>query len=157
MRRVTAKGLAVFGIVHARADYTQLKLTNAALHAEQESIVWSTRIIDAVGIDDACADQSAQLEQVMPIAAVTSKTRRIETKHGADFACTHRSNQPVETRPGYATACRAAKVIVDHFDVSKTVAPGSLDQVVLPTLALEVRLYLCLCGLTDIHNSLAAE
>ena len=51
--KVTAKGLTVLGIVHARADHTELELTDAALHAEQQSVVRSTRIIDAVGIDGA--------------------------------------------------------------------------------------------------------
>ena len=45
-------------------------LWHAALHAEQEAIVRPARIIDAVEVDDAGLHQSAQLEQMVPVAAV---------------------------------------------------------------------------------------
>ena len=76
----------------------------------------------------------------MPIAPVAGEPRGIQEQHGTDLSGAHRSDQPIEARAVYAAACRAAEVIVDHFNAGKPVAPGSLDQVVLPTLALGVRL-----------------
>src|ERR1700685_4859800 len=64
--QVAAKSLPVLGIVHARANDAELKLADAALHAQQQTIVRSARIIYAVGINHSGADQSTEVEQVMP-------------------------------------------------------------------------------------------
>lgn len=43
-----------------------------------------------------------------------------------------------ESDSSHAAACRAAEVIVNHFDAGKRVTPGYFNQVVLPPLTLEV-------------------
>ena len=71
--QVTAQGFAVLVIQHTRPDHTEFELTDAALHAEQQPVVRSMQILDAVGIDDPRADEATQLEKVMPIAAVAGE------------------------------------------------------------------------------------
>ena len=65
-------------INHPRTQDTQLKLADAAFHAQQQAIIWSTGIIDAVEINDAGFDEPTQFEQMMPIAAVSGEPRCIE-------------------------------------------------------------------------------
>src|SRR5262245_66354629 len=76
-------------LVHARADDTQLELRDAALHAEQEPVVRTARIVHAVEVDDAGLDQPAQLEQMMPVTAIAGETRGIEAQQGNDLRGAH--------------------------------------------------------------------
>src|SRR3984957_14236093 len=115
------------------------------------------RIVDAASIDDPRADQTTQLEKVMPIAAVTGEPRCVEAEHRADLPGAHCGDESVEARAGHAAAGGAAQIIIDDLDAGKSMPSGDLDQVILATLALEVRLHLGLRGLTHIHDSLAAE
>jgi hypothetical protein len=57
-------------VVHPGSNDAQLELADAALHAEQQAVVGAARIIDAVEVDDAGFHQSAQFEQMVPVAAV---------------------------------------------------------------------------------------
>ena len=71
--QVTAQSFAVLGIQHARPDHIEFELTDAALHAEQQVVVRSMRIVVAVGIYDPRADEATQLEKVMPIVGAGLK------------------------------------------------------------------------------------
>src|SRR5882762_8088018 len=59
----------------ARRRGFKLELADAALHAKQQAIVPSARVINAIEIDDAGLHQSAQLEQMMPITAIARESR----------------------------------------------------------------------------------
>jgi hypothetical protein len=63
-------------------------------HAEQQPIVGMARIVDSVLVDDERADQSTELDQRMPVAAITGKTRRLDREHSADTAVADRCEQP---------------------------------------------------------------
>src|SRR5215213_10107919 len=63
----TSSGLGPCGIQHPRTQNAELELTDAALHAQQQPIIRATRIIDAIEVDDASVDETAQLEQMMPV------------------------------------------------------------------------------------------
>jgi len=45
------------GVQHSRAQHAELELADTAFHAKEQAIVWPTRIIDAVEIDDAGFDK----------------------------------------------------------------------------------------------------
>ena len=94
-------------LVHSGSDDAQLELADAALHAEQQAIVRAARIVDAVEIDDAGLDQPAQLEQMMPVAAIAREPRGIEAEHRADLAGAQRGDQAIEAGPldGAARRC----------------------------------------------------
>ena len=65
-----------------------------------------TRIVDFVLVDDERADQSTELDQRMPVAAITGKTRRLDREHSADTAVADRCEQPLETGTCDATTQR---------------------------------------------------
>ena len=90
------------GVEHARAEHAELELADAALHAKQQAIVRPAGIIDAVEIDDPRLDQPAELEQMMPVAAVAGQPRRVEAQHGANLARAERRRRGC-SKPGRAT------------------------------------------------------
>ena len=53
----------------------QLKFADAPLHAQKKPVVWPTRVIDTVQINNAGFDKPAQFEQMVPISAVPSEPR----------------------------------------------------------------------------------
>src|SRR6185312_10259154 len=57
----------------------------------------------------------------------------------------------------HGSAGGSAKVVIDHLDIAETPAAGFVNKVILAALALEVDLHLGLCGLTHIHDRLAAQ
>jgi hypothetical protein len=57
-------------IDHPRPQDTQLKLADAAFHAQKKPVVRPTRIVDTVRINNPGFDKPAQLEQMVPISAV---------------------------------------------------------------------------------------
>ena len=54
-------------------------------------------------------------------------------------------------------AREGAKVVVNDFNLCKSLDPSEINQVILASLALEVRKDLTLSGLADIDNGLALQ
>jgi hypothetical protein len=75
---------------------------------------------------------------VVPIAPVTSQARGVKTEHRADLSGTQVGHQSIKAWPGHSTACRAAQILVNDFDLRKSVVTGFLHQFVLPALTLQV-------------------
>lgn len=124
------------------AQDAQLELADAALHPEQQAIVGATRVVDTVEIDHARLDEPTEFEKVMPIAAVPGEPRGIEAQNRANLAGAQPSNQLLKSRPGNGTARRATEVIVDHFDVAKSMPASLINKLILTPLALEMDLHL---------------
>src|SRR5215470_1660017 len=87
------------------------------------------RIVDTVFFGDERDDQSTELDQRMPVAAITGKTGRLDREHGADTAIADHCEQPLEARTCDAAA-RAAEVVVDDIDVAPAKLLGSIDEAV---------------------------
>jgi hypothetical protein len=94
---------------------------------------------------------------MMPVPAVTGETGGVEANDSADLTGAEAGDELLETRARYGSAGGSSKVVVDDLDIAKTPAAGFVDQVVLAALALEIDLHLGLCGLTHIHDRLAAQ
>jgi hypothetical protein len=133
------------------------QLTDAALHTEKQTIIWATRIVDAIGVDDAGIDETAELEQVMPVPAVAGETGGVEAKHGADLASAEPGDELLEARARYSPTGGSAEVVIDDLDIAETPTASFVNKVALAALALEIDLYLGLCGLTHIHDRFAAQ
>ena len=144
-------------LVHSGSDDVQLELADAALHAEQQAVVGAARVVHTVEVDDAGFHQSAQLEQMMPIAAIASEPRGIEAEHRAHLSGAERCNQALEAGPLDGAARRAPEVVVDDLDGGETAPARDIDQLVLASLALEVGLHLLWRRLADIDDRLALQ
>src|SRR5580700_2438224 len=88
------------------------------------------RIIDSVLVYDDGPDKSTELNQRVPVAAVTSQPRRFDCEHGTDAAFADRCQQALEARPIDAAA-GAAQIIVERLrrqhDIAVLTAFGLLD------------------------------
>jgi len=144
-------------IMHAGAEHAQFELADASLHAEQQSVVRTARIVDTVHVDDAGLNQAAQIEQVMPVPPIARQPGRVEAENGADLASAQRGDEPLEPWPCHGAAAGPAQVIVDQLDVVEALGSRDLDEVVLTSFALEIRLDLRLRGLTNVDDRLAPE
>ena len=153
---LASSGLGPCGVQHSRSQNAKFELADAALHAQQQAIIRTTGIIDTVEINDAGIDETAQLEQMMPVPAVAGETGGIEAKHSTDLAGAETGDELLEARTRHGSAGGAAEIVVDHLDLAKTPPSGLIDEVVLAALALEMDLHLRLRGLAHIHDRLAA-
>jgi len=150
-------GLGPAGIQHPRPQHAEFELADAALHAQQQAIIGSTGIVDAVEVDDAGFDKPTKLKQVMPVAAVPSEPRRIEAQNGADLAGAQPCDQPVKAGPRYGSAGGSTKIVVDDFDVDESALASDVDQIILAPPALQVGHHLGLRRLAHIDDCLPLE
>src|SRR6201997_854816 len=114
------------------------------------------RIIDSVLVYDDGPDKSTELNQRVPVAAVTRQSRRFDREYGTDPAFADRCQQAREAGPIDAGA-RAAKIIVDDFDCSPAELPGTIGEPVLTAAALEIVQELIGRRLADVNKSAAAQ
>ena len=154
---LASSGLGPCGVQHSRSQNAKFEFADAALHARQQPIIRTTGIIDAIEIDDAGIDETAQLQQMMPVPSVTGEAGGIEAKHSADLASAQPGNELLEARARHGSARGAAQIVVDDLNIAKSPPAGFIDEVVLAALALEMDLHLRLRGLAHIHDRLAAQ
>src|ERR1700746_2819795 len=95
------------------------------------------RIIDPVLVDNDRGDQSTELDQHMPVAAIAGETRGLDREHRADVSGADCADQTVKAGAG-AAASRAAKVIIDDLDASPAELPSAIGERILSALALLV-------------------
>src|ERR1044071_4413313 len=67
------------------------------------------------------------------------------------------SDEPIEARSAHRATRGTSEIIVNYFNVDEAMPPRHFNQIVLPTLTLQVRLHLCLRGLTHIDYGLALQ
>src|SRR6516225_10109021 len=85
------------------------------------------RIIDFVLVDDDRGDQSTELDQHMPVAAIAGETRGLDREHRADVSGADCADQTIKAGAGDA-ASRAAKVIIDDLDASPAELPSAIGR-----------------------------
>src|SRR5215470_14104934 len=134
----------------------QLKLAHGAFHTEQQAIIGVPRIIDSVLVYDDGPDKSTELNQRVPVAAVTSQPRHFDREYRTDAAFADRGQQALEARPIDASA-RAAEVIVDDLDYSPAELPGTIGEPVLTPAALQIVQQLIGRRLADVDKGAAAQ
>ena len=149
--------LGAGSVEHAGTQHTELEFADAALHAEQQPIVRPTRVVNAVQVDHPRPDQTAEFEQVVPVAAVAGEPGRIVAQHRSNFPSAEPGREPLEPWSGHHPTGRPAEIVVDHLDISEPPAPRDVNKLVLPVLALKVGLNLRLTGLPNIDNRFALQ
>ena len=84
---------------HARLEDVDLRLAHRALQPQQQAIVVKAGIVDAVGIADQRVEESAHLQQLMPIPARARQARDLDPEHQADVAKPDLGHKPLEAGP----------------------------------------------------------
>jgi len=125
------------GFERALPKQRQLHFAHRSFHAQQQPIVWMAWVVDAVFVSDQRADQAAELEQRVPIAAVARQTRSLDRDHDADPAFADRGKQLLEARPSDPRT-RAAQIVVDHLDRSPAKRTGAVGHPILSAAAFVV-------------------
>src|SRR6185295_19440699 len=114
------------------------------------------RIIDSVLVYDDGPDKSTELNQRVPVAAVTSQSRHFDREYRTDAAFADRCQQALEARPIDAAA-GAAKIIVDDLDRCPAELPGTIGEPVLTAAALRIVQELIGRRLADVDKSAATQ
>ena len=154
--QLAAARLLLQGFERALAQHRQLHLAHGALHAEQQAIVGMARIVDAVLVDDQRADETAELQQRVPVAAVAGEPRRLDRDHGADASLADGGQQLLEAGPRDAAA-GAAEIVIDDGDIAPAELPRAIGKTVLAALALQIVGDLIGGRLTDVDDGLTGE
>src|SRR3954447_26577750 len=115
-----------------------------------------TCIIDPVLVDENRPHQPTKLDQSMPVAAVASQPRRLDSEHRADPALADRRQQPLEPWSVDATS-GAAEIIVYDFDRGPPKLPRAIGERVLTAAALRSGQDLVARRLADIDEGTAAQ
>ncbi len=114
------------------------------------------RIIDSVLVDDDGPDQSTELDQRMPVSAVTGEPGSFDREYGSDASFADRREQTLETRP-VNTAARATEIIIDDLDDRPAELFGAIGEAILASSALPVVHELIGRRLADVDEGGARE
>ncbi len=95
------------------------------------------RIVDSVLVDEDGADQSTELDECVPVAAVAGETRSLDRKHRTDTTVTDCGQQALEAWTGNAAA-RSSEIVVDDLDSRPAKLPGTIRKPILSSLAFKI-------------------
>src|SRR3984893_58355 len=112
--QLTAPRLGAGRVEHAGTQHAQLELADAALHAEKKPIIGSAGVVNPIQVDHSRFDQAAEVEQMVPVAAVTGEPRGVEAQHGANLSGTEPCHQTFETGPCHHMSGGAADVVLHY-------------------------------------------
>ena len=95
------------------------------------------RIVNAVLVDDECADETAELQQCVPVAAIAGESRSLDRDHGADASFADGGQQFLEARAPDAAA-GATEVVIDDDDIAPADLSRPIGKTILAPLTLEI-------------------
>src|SRR4051812_5904764 len=142
------------GLKHPGAQNAELELADAALHAQEQTVVRATRIVDPLDVNDARFDEPAQFEQVVPVASIPREPRGIQAQHGSNVPSAQGSHEPLEAWSGHHAAGGLTQIVIDDLDGVEPPSSCDLDEFVLLALALPIELDLGGRRLPDIDDGL---
>lgn len=123
-----------------------------SIHAQQQSIIGEFGIIHGLGVNQQGSDDTAKLQQGMPVPAIARQSRCLNAEDRADLPVAQFAQEALKTGTR-CTGARDSEIVVDHLNVLPAQRTRMIDEGVLPPLAFQVVLYLPRCGLADIHAS----
>ena len=114
------------------------------------------RVVNAVLGDDQRANETAELQQSVPVAAIAGEARRLDRDYRADAPFTDGGQQLLKARPRNAAA-GTAEVVIDDGDVVPAEVSSAFGQIVLAPLAFQVVGDLISRRLTDVDDGLTGK
>ena len=133
----------------------QAVLIEAALQPQEQPVIALSGRIDGLLINQQRINDTAHLDKLLPIAAVACETRDLPSCHRTDLAEANFGDHAFEASARGSACCRAAKVIIDDFDLRPAKLHKAVTHSVLEYLALAVVLNLMGRGLAYIEHGLA--
>src|SRR5689334_123888 len=156
---VAACRLAVQTGGQAAAQGMEFDLGDGALQTQKEPAVLASRIVNTVAVRDQTLAIAAQVEQRVPVRAVTRQPGHLPGQDQADLAQGDAADQIHHTLAVTGGLGAEPEIGIDDLDVVVMPAEfeGALAQGVLQARALLVAQDLVRCGLADVDHGLAAE
>src|SRR5260370_39509190 len=99
-----------------------------------------TAIGGGVDVEPACGDETAQFEEVMPVATIARQTRGLQTEYASDDPFADLSDERLEPGPSARAARRDPAVVVNNDDLAKPDGARVIREFVLRPLAREALL-----------------
>jgi hypothetical protein len=133
---LSAAGLLSSGLQGPLLQEVQRELRHRPFQTQQQPVVDELRVIHAVDIYPHGIHPPAQLDQLVPVAAVARQTRRRETEDGAHFATQHFGDQALKAWALHQAGARASQIFIDHHDILKAQPTRLIHQAILAARAL---------------------
>src|SRR5215211_6281914 len=110
--------------MEARLDEMQFDLAHRPLQAEQQPVIENAWMVQTLGVADERIDDRAQVQQVIPIAIISSQPTYLDSQHQAHSTEPYVCHQPIETR---ARQTRAAHSLIVVDDAHVVHLPSKFD------------------------------
>src|SRR5258707_13917009 len=95
----------------------QLQLGQLPLETQKQAPVSRPRIIDAIAISDETAPIATDIEEWIPIRAITRNAGHIDRKDHDDLAERHSSHQFLKAHPMRGTCSSHYRISINDFNV----------------------------------------
>src|ERR1035437_1179764 len=138
--------------VRTLAETRDFHLADRALHAQQQSVVRESGVIYGFGVDQQRTDDTAKLQQGMPVPAIARQPRRLNAEDGAHLPIAKRAQQAFKAG-AVCSRSRNPQIVIDNIDVLPAQRARMIDKGILAPLAFKIVLHLTRRGLTDVHTS----
>ena len=93
-------------------------LVELAFQTQVHSVIDQCRVVEPVPVADQAADHGAEIQQGMPLTAVSRQFGRLDRQHQPDPALAHGLEKRLKTRP-VNTSTGNPQILIDHFDFMK--------------------------------------
>jgi hypothetical protein len=133
-----ALGLRAPRLERALAQQVELVLVEAPLEPEQQSVVAGARGVHGLLVDQHRVDDAADLDELLPLAAVARKARHLACGHRPDASEAHLGHHALEATARFDARCRAAEILINDLDLRKTQIAKARLHGVLQLAALAV-------------------
>src|SRR5271157_1748214 len=118
-----AAGLLADGRLRSLAEQVQFKFRHGALQTQEQTIIDDIRIVDSIKVHYHRSHHATQLDQVMPVPAITRQARCFDAEHGSNFACAHFRHETLKPWTVDQARRGTAQVVVNDTNVLKAQAP----------------------------------
>src|SRR5689334_7689239 len=159
LRQFTTLGLLHQRGVKAVADCVKLQLRDLPFQTEDQATVDRAGIIDAIAVGDEATPEAADIQQRIPVSAITSQAGHFVGEDNADLIRADTCDQFLESRASHDGPRRLSEVGINHLDMRWGPAElfRTLPQGVLQTQALLMGEHLIGAGLADVNDRLAGQ
>src|SRR5262249_30255454 len=120
-----APGLVEQAGGQARPQGVQLQLGDQALEAEDEPAIRSRRVVDAILVADQALAVATEVEELIPVGAVTGPARDVVGEDDADVLQGDEGDEFLKAGAPLAGAGATAEVGVDDADPGRAPAGGA--------------------------------
>ena len=121
----------------ALTQKVEFVLVEAALQAEQEPVITLAGCVDGLLIDEQGINNTAHLDQLLPVPTVAGEARHLECRHRSDFAKADVGHHPFEAG-AHHSGRGASKVLIDDLDFRPSQGVQPILHSVLQRAALAI-------------------